>query len=350
MIPSAIVKESPNDNRGKDYIELVKIIKGKGFLGKQPAYYAREILTTLVLLAACIGILVFLGDSWFQLLNALFLALIFGRKGFIVHDAEHNQIFSSRRWNQIVGLSGGFFVGMMPSWWYDKHTVKHHSNPNDIDLDGDIDIPFLAFSEEQARRKKGLFKIAVRHQPWLYFPIQPLISISFRLAPIVFFFQNKSKVRYPWIEPLLMAAHFVIYFSALFYLLTPMFAILFIIVHHAAFGAYFGAVFAPNHKGMLIIDDNNRDMGFLRRQVLTARNVRGSWYMPKKIVTWLYGGLDYQITHHLFPTMSRNKLAEANKVVREFCERMSITCEEAGMIGSQWQILKHLSGVSKSMS
>lgn len=349
MADVVVIEASPRDNQDKDYIELVKIIKGRGFLDKQPAYYTREILLTLGLLAACISILVFLGDSWFQLLNALFLAFIFGQEGFLVHDSGHNQIFSSRRWNEKVGLVGGFLVGMMPSWWGDKHN-GHHSNPNDVELDGDMDIPFLAFCKEHACRKTGVFRFAIQNQRWFYFPILSAVSVTFRLAPIVFFFQNRPKVKYPWAEPLLMTAHFAIYFSLLFSLLTPMFAVLFIIVHHLTFGLYFGSVFAPNHKGMLIIDDNNRDMGFLRRQVLTARNVRGSWYMPRKLVTWLYGGLDYQITHHLFPAMSRNKLAEADKVVKEFCERKSITFEEAGMIGSQRQILKYLGEISKSMS
>lgn len=349
MADAVITKESSSDKQDKDYIELIKIIKKKGFLDKQPAYYAREILTTLGLLATFISLLVILGNSWLQLLNALFLALIFGRVGFLSHDGGHNQIFSSVSRNDKIGLAGGFLIGMIPSWWDDKHNNKHHDNPNDVELDEDIDIPILAFAKEHARRKKGIFRRAIQIQQWIYLPIQPIISITFRLAPIVFFFKNRSKVKYLWTEPILMIAHFVIYFSALFYLLTPMLAVLFIIVHHAAFGAYFGLVFAPNHKGMLIIDDSNRDMGYLRRQVLTARNIMGSWYMPKKLVSWFYGGLDTQIGHHLFPNMARNKLNKAYIVIKEFCESKGITCEEAGVLGAQWQILKYLGEVSKSL-
>ena len=48
---------------------------------------------------------------------------------------------------------------------------------------------------------------------------------------------------------------------------------LLIVVHQAAAGLYLGLVFAPNHKGMALIGADD-DLGFVREQVLTARNVR----------------------------------------------------------------------------
>jgi hypothetical protein len=59
--------------------------------------------------------------------------------------------------------------------------------------------------------------------------------------------------------------------------------------------AYLGCAFAPNHKGMPILSHDD-DSDFPRRQVLTARNVRGGW-----LVDFPRGGLNYQIEHHLFP-------------------------------------------------
>ena len=66
-------------------------------------------------------------------------------------------------------------------------------------------------------------------------------------------------------------------------------------VHQALFGVYLGMTFAPNHKGMPHPDGTE---DFLRKQVLTSRNVRGG-----RLIDAALGGLNYQIEHHLFPAM-----------------------------------------------
>ena len=79
----------------------------------------------------------------------------------------------------------------------------------------------------------------------------------------------------------------------MFLVLSPVKAVVFIGVQQGLFGLYLGACFAPNHKGMLILDAADRS-DFLRRQVLTSRNVRGGW-----LTDLAMGGLNYQIEHHL---------------------------------------------------
>ncbi|MCH7800907.1 MAG: fatty acid desaturase, partial [Chloroflexi bacterium] len=79
------------------------------------------------------------------------------------------------------------------------------------------------------------------------------------------------------------------------------------------------------------------EMDFLRRQVLTARNVKGH-----PITDLWYGGLNYQIEHHLFPNMPRNNLKEAQKIIRVFCEEHSISYHETGVVQSVKEILQYL--------
>jgi fatty acid desaturase len=117
-------------------------------------------------------------------------------------------------------------------------------------------------------------------------------------------------------------------------------ALLFIVVHQALFGLYMGLVFAPNHKGMQLLDDESQ-LDFVRRQVLTSRDVKGH-----AVTDFLYGGLNYQIEHHLFPSMPRNKLKEAQTIVRAFCEARSIPYRETGALQSNREILQYLHRVS----
>jgi fatty acid desaturase len=80
---------------------------------------------------------------------------------------------------------------------------------------------------------------------------------------------------------------------------------------------------------------------FLRRQVLTSRNVRGS-----RFVDFLLGGLNYQIEHHLFPNMPRPNLRRAQPLVREFCRHHGLLYAEASLVGSYAEALRHLHSVS----
>src|SRR5260221_12969013 len=78
-----------------EYAELKQRIKQKGLLEQQPAYYTYKILFTLGLLALSIACLVVFNHSWFQLLNAVFLAFVCAQIGFVGHDIGHRQIFRS---------------------------------------------------------------------------------------------------------------------------------------------------------------------------------------------------------------------------------------------------------------
>jgi fatty acid desaturase len=99
-------------------------------------------------------------------------------------------------------------------------------------------------------------------------------------------------------------------------------------------------VFAPNHKGMEILDSESR-LDFVRRQVLTSRDVTAG-----PLTDFWYGGLNYQIEHHLFPSMPRNKLKEAQVIVRAFCEERGIPYRETGAMQSNREILQYLHQVS----
>jgi len=104
-------------------------------------------------------------------------------------------------------------------------------------------------------------------------------------------------------------------------------------------GFYMGAVFAPNHKGMALID-RDAPVDFLHRQVLTTRNVK-----PNFLVDYLLGGLNYQIEHHLFPSIPRNKLGQARLIVQKFCHERSIPYRESGLSQSYFEVLRYLHAV-----
>jgi fatty acid desaturase len=141
---------------------------------------------------------------------------------------------------------------------------------------------------------------------------------------------------------LLIALHVMAYLAAIFVVLPPGKALTFVAIHQALFGLYLGCSFAPNHKGMPPLSTaDNAD--YLRRQVLTSRNVRGHW-----LTDFTLGGLNYQIEHHLFPSMPRGNLRRAQRLVKDSCTSHHVPYVETGLISSYAQALRHLDMVGRT--
>jgi fatty acid desaturase len=159
-------------------------------------------------------------------------------------------------------------------------------------------------------------RFVVGYQAFYFVPLLLLEGLGIRLASIQFMVR-RQKAKYLLFEPLLMILHFILYFGLLVYFLSPWQVLGFVLVHQGPFGLYYGLVFAPNHKGMLILDKNN-PLDFLRTQVLTTRNVK-----PGFITDFWYGGLNYQIEHHLFPLMPPASWARLEKLSRHSASGMT---------------------------
>ena len=211
-----------------------------------------------------------------------------------------------------------------------------------MEEDGDIDVSVLAFTEEQALSKNRLLRPIVRYQAFLFYPILMLSSISLRFGGVNYMVRG-GDMKFPVLEPLLMAAHAVIYLSLLYFLLGPWQGALFLLIHQSVAGLLMGATFAPNHKGMPVLQPGVK-LDFLRHQVLTSRNVK-----PHPITDVVYGGLNYQIEHHLFPSMPRKNLRKVRDIVKAFCREKSISYYETSVIGSNVEILKYLHRMSRPL-
>jgi fatty acid desaturase len=134
-----------------------------------------------------------------------------------------------------------------------------------------------------------------------------------------------------------------LYFALLFIALPWWQALIFFLAHFCLTGLVLGLTFAPNHKGMPVVNANHQ-MDFLYVQVLTTRNV-----LPSPLVDYMYGGLNYQVEHHLFPGMPRCNLGKAREIVKAFCEESGLPYYETGVLESYHQILAHMHRVGEPL-
>ncbi len=326
--------------RGSAYSELSRQVKQAGLLDRRPGYYAGQIALTFVLFAVGVAAFVLVGNSWWQLAVAAYAAVVSTQLGFLGHDAGHRQIFRSGRANYLLGVAlANVGVGFSYGWWVDKHS-RHHAHPNDEEKDPDIGAGALVFTTGQAGASGGMARMFYRFQAWAFFPLLLLEAVNLRVSSVRYLITDRTRPRVR--EMLLLVLHTAGYLAVVFAVLPPVKALVFVAVHQGLFGLYLGCAFAPNHKGMPSLSDAEA-ADYLRRQVLTSRNVRGHW-----LTDFALGGLNYQIEHHLFPSMPRGNLRHAQQIVKDFCVAHRVSYLETGVIRSYAQALHHLDTVGKS--
>ncbi len=324
----------------QDYADLSHEIRNAGLLGRRYGYYALKIGLNVLAFAGGWVAFFAIGDSWWQMVVAVFLAIMFGQLAFIGHDAGHKQIFRSGWANDLIGRWHGGMTGLSYSSWMNQHT-RHHANPNHEDDDPDIHIPAIAFSVEQAEAKRGFLRWMAKYQAYLFFPLLLLEGFSLHVSSMKALL--RKGLRYRVLEITLLLVHFAAYLTAVFLVLSPLTGVVFILVHQGLWGLYMGCSFAPGHKGMPIMPAGEK-VDFLRKQTMTTRNIRGG-----KVVDFTLGGLNYQIEHHLFPSMPRPNLRHAQRIVSEFCTRRGIDYSQCGWGRTYGYVLEHLHSVGASL-
>jgi fatty acid desaturase len=311
-------------------------VRAKGLLDRRPGYYLAKITLTIFALFAGWALLVIVGNSWAALAVAPLLGLLFTQLGFIGHDAGHNQVFCSRRRNRLLGLIvGNALIGLSFGWWVPKHNA-HHAHPNEVGRDPDIGegtaVPAV---DAQGNERGPVAAWLTRWQAPLFFPLMLLRSSGMHVLGINRLVRRRDRAAA--LEACLIVLHAALYLTVVLWVLSPLKALAFVVIQQAVFSVYLGISFAPNHKAMPIIESGTA-AGFARRQVVTARNVSGGWF-----TTFMLGGLNYQIEHHLFPSMPRANLRLVQGMVRDFCVTSGLGYSEESFVESFRQILQHLS-------
>ncbi|MBO9578342.1 MAG: acyl-CoA desaturase [Microbacteriaceae bacterium] len=319
------------------YTEVSQTVKEQNLLRRTPWFYMAVGVALLLAFGGAVAGFVLFQDTWYQLLMAGALGIIFTQVAFLAHEAAHRQILASGPANRRLARILGGIVGMSYDWWDTKHT-RHHANPNQVGRDPDIELDTISFVEEDAVTAGRFRALITRKQGWLFFPLLTLEGLNLHWLGIKHLLTARD-VPHRWLELGLIVGRLALVVVPVFLLLPLGMAFAFMGVQLAVFGVYMGASFAPNHKGMPIIAHDAK-LDFFSKQVRTSRNVRGGWW-----ATWLFGGLNYQIEHHLFPSMSRLHLSKARRIVQEQCRELDVPYAETSIWRSYAIVVRYLNQV-----
>lgn len=328
----------PLNRMTSTFASLQATVKEMGLMRRSYVFYGVYGLVLALAFGGVVTGFVLLGDSWFQLLIAAALGIVLTQVAFLAHEASHRTVLASGPANDRLGrFLSTLVVGISHQWWMHKHT-RHHGNPNKIGKDPDIEKDTISFIEEDAVKARGPIRWITQRQGWLFFPLLTMEGLNLHYRSVASLLTTGTRLD-KWRELPAIALHFGLYLVPLFWFLPLGMAFAFLGIQMAVFGVYMGASFAPNHKGMMIVSADTK-MDFLSKQVLTSRNIRGGWAM-----SILMGGLNFQIEHHLFPSMARPHLGRAREIVREHCASLGVPYTETSLVESYAIVIAYLNRV-----
>ena len=325
---SAALVASPTPDRVRsgrpgtsDYAALLKQVQSGGLMQRRRGYYA---VRGALLLAALAGVWVgfaVIGDHWAQIAIAAALGIVVTQLLFLSHDAAHKQIFTSGRANDWVALLVGTgLCGVSLAWWKDKHT-RHHANPNQISKDPDISPSVVHFYPAEQPPRSAFARGMYQRQGWWFYPLLVVEALNLQAQSLVALVTKPSMKRRR-LELALLILRIAAVPVLAFVFLSPGVAGVFVAVQLAVTGVYLGATFAVSHVGMPVVPADAR-IDFLRRQISSSRNIKGG-----RAASFAMGGLNYQIEHHLFPSVARPNLVKVRALVRAFCAQHDLEYQE----------------------
>lgn len=308
--------------------ELRKEIVARGWNRKATGRVIGELLLNLFL--ALVGIWMFVAGHGFVLRTCAILISTAGSMGVSTntHTSSHYAT-SRRRWvNELLTFFGyPIFVGMSACYWWHKHVVVHHPAPNVIGVDGDADLlPWFARTREDVLRTSGGRRIYYEKLQGVVFPLAiALVGFNMQVASWRYLLwslrQSAGTKKKEWIDLGSLLLHYVIWLG------IPM--AFFPLVHVAGFyflriwlmGYAIFAVLAPGHFPVeaACLSGQRKTRDYLLLQTAATVNFRTG--MVGRLVC---AGLEYQIEHHLFPTISHVYYPKLAPIVREFCRTQGL--------------------------
>lgn len=332
-----------NNSHTSHYTEILRRVREAGLLEKNPAFYIKRLIVISLISIGLWGAVIWVAlnaNGWYAVPLLALLGVMSAQYGFIAHEAAHRQVFTNNHANDWAGrVLSNLFAGLSYGFWMRKHN-RHHAKPNQIGQDPDIDLRVLSFTTESLEEKHGPEKALSKNQGWL-FPVL-LLFTGFDLLLDSMLAVTREGVRHRAFEFSLMIIRQTAPFVALWILFGFWSAVGLWIVQMFVFGFFMGGAFAPNHKGMPLVAPEAK-IDFFERQVLTSRNIRSTWLTDN-----LMGGLNFQVEHHLFPSMARPHLKAAGKITRQYCDEMGVPFTETGLFASYGQIIQYLNKVGLS--
>ncbi|XP_049976537.1 fatty acid desaturase 2-like protein FADS2B isoform X2 [Alexandromys fortis] len=236
------------------------------------------------------------------------------QSSFLQHDIGHNSMFKKSKWNRLMHR----FVmchlkGLSADWWNYRH-FQHHVKPNIYPKDPDIDLGplFLVGDTQPVKYGKKKIKYIDYEKQHLYFymvALPLLMPVYFNLQSMQVMYLRKYWVDIAWVSSFYL--RYFITFGPFYGIFGTVLLIYLVKFIESPWIAY---VTQMSHIPMKMSKDENHD--WLSTQIVATCNIEQSFFND-----WFTGHLNFQIEHHLFPTMPRHNYHKVAPLVKSLCAK-----------------------------
>jgi len=311
--------------RISDYFEEV----GKSTTGNYNLFI-KAVILMVSFVFIYVHLVFFTPNLFFQILESVLLGGIVAAIGFnVMHDGAHGS-FSKYKWVNSLAAFSLNILGGNSFMWNMKHNVIHHAYTNVDGVDDDIDIqPWMRMSATQKKYRLHKYQ-------YIYF--WGLYSLLYILWIFVLDYGKyfKSKVGNMHLKPMKFTDHLVFWGFKLFHLFLfvglPIYMVGFEswIVSFLIFTLFAGLVLSlvfqlahtVEHTAFPVanVETGKLDDEWAIHQIKTTAN----FATGNKLISWLVGGLNFQIEHHLFPKISHVHYPAISKIIKKACAEYGI--------------------------
>jgi linoleoyl-CoA desaturase len=302
--------------------------------------YFKAILFWTVYIGLYVHVLFFTPPVWIAILECVVMGGLTAGIGFnVMHDGGHGSFSKSKFWNYIAAFSVNA-LGASAIMWNNKHNIIHHTYTNIDGVDDDIDIkPMLRMSATQKKYSIHRFQ---HYYVWFLYTLLLLVWV-FKSDYDKYF---RRKVGTVPIKKMSTFEHIAFWIAKAGYLFMMVvlpimqvgflnWLIGFLIISMFA-GFVLSIVFQLAHTveetqfPVPTGDINKIENEWAIHQVETTAN----FATKNKLISWLVGGLNFQIEHHLFPKISHIHYPAISKIIKQ-------TCEEYGIKYIEYRRMRH---------
>lgn len=267
---------------------------------------------------------------WVGVLLSILLGIALISTAFnVMHDACHKS-FSRKRWvNNLMGLTMNA-LGGNAFLWKIKHNVIHHTYTNIDGVDDDLANGALL---RMCRSQK--WRPVHRFQHLYMFALYAVSSLAWML---VFDFGKyfSMRIHNTSINKMERKEHVIFWLSKalylFFYVLVPVYFVGWLpwlvgfLIVHVTMGLTMSVIFQLAHvveKTSFYVAGSEQKLlatAWAEHEIRTTTNFARN----NKLLSWFIGGLNFQVEHHLFPSISHVHYPALSKIVEEQCQKFAL--------------------------
>ncbi|WCJ22681.1 Delta(8)-fatty-acid desaturase [Euphorbia peplus] len=313
----------------KDYRKLHSEFVKLGLFEKK-GHIAMYALTSVAVMFAVVVYAVLCCEGFAAHLGgAVVLGMMWIQAAYIGHDSGHYQVMFSKDVNRIVQLlAGNCLTGISIAWWKWTHNA-HHIACNSLDYDPDLQhIPVFAVSTrlfdsitscfyERKMNFDPLARFFISYQHWTYYPIMCVARVNLFVQTFLLLFSSR-KIPDRALNLMGISVFWVWFPLLVSYLPNWPERVVFVLTAFAVCSLQH-VQFTLNHFAADHYVGPPKGNDWFEKQSAGTLDISCSPWMD-----WMYGGLQFQLEHHLFPRLPRCQLRKVSPVVQELCKKHNL--------------------------